>query len=78
MQEAIDYLKCQGFSCDEIYTEFPVHNCYRHGDRYRHRGIDVVGISPKRRIAIECGQCSPAMLDLIRPYFHEVLHFPYR
>lgn len=69
--EAIEFLHNQGFSDDEIYREFGIYT--EHWNRY----IDVVGIKPEKRIAIECGTCSPGNLDLIKPYFDEVLHFPY-
>jgi hypothetical protein len=69
--EAIEFLRTQGFSDDEIYREFSIHT------EQRIRCIDVVGIKRGKKIAIECGTCSTWNLELIKPYFDEVLHFPY-
>jgi hypothetical protein len=71
MQKAIDWLRKEGFNDNQIYTEFSIQI------GYRPRRIDVVGISPQRKIAIECGTCSTSQLELIRPYFDDILHFPY-
>ncbi len=71
IMEAIEFLYNQGFGDDEIYREFGIYT--EHWNRY----IDVVGIKPEKRIAIECGTCSSTNLELIKPYFDEVLHFPY-
>ncbi len=76
IQKAIDFLRTQGFIDDEIYTEFSVHTGCRHGTTGI-RTIDVVGISPKKKVAIECGKTSEGLLRMIRPYFDEVLHFPF-
>lgn len=76
MAKAIDYLKEKGFQDNQIHTEFAVHTNYPHGTTGI-RVVDVVGIKPQKKIAIECGICSSNQLELIRPYFDEVLHFPF-
>ena len=76
MQKAIDFLRAQGFNDDQIYTNLGIYTGCRYGTTGV-RVIDIVGIKPKKKVAIECGKTSEGLLRMIRPYFDEVLHFPY-
>lgn len=64
---AKDYLRDREFSDRQIYEEWVDNNT-----NYR---IDVVGISSKGRIAIECGGCKQEKLDELEEYFDEVIHY---
>lgn len=76
IEEAINFLRRQGFDDAQIYIEFHIHTGCRHGTTGI-RSIDVAAIKTERKIAIECGKTSEGLLRMIRPYFDEVLHFPY-
>jgi len=73
VQKAIDYLRGQGFKDEEIYTAFVIQTEFRPQPRI----VDVVGIKSDYKVAIECGKTSPALLEMLQPYFDEVLHFPF-
>ena len=73
VKKAIDYLRVNGFKDEEIYTAFVIQTKFRPQPRI----VDVVGLRSGHRIAIECGKTSRGYLDMIRPYFDEVLHYPF-
>jgi len=71
----------EGFSKDEIFTEFVVYSSnyprkqFHHGEFYYK--IDVVGIDNKRIWAVECGRINYPKLRELKEIFDKVLHIPY-
>jgi len=68
-EEAIEQLRRMGFHDDEIFLE------YRTVEGIR---VDVVGISPERRVAIECGDTyKGARHRILERSFDTVIYKPY-
>ena len=70
-QLAKEYLLHQGFLPDQIFEEYFVNVG---SVQFR---IDVVGISDKDSIAIECGTTQPERLSTLKYFFNKVIHVPY-
>ncbi len=71
VRKSIDYPKSRGVKDEQ--TAFGIQT----KSRTQPRVIDVVGIKPGLRIAIACGKTPRAYLDMLSPYFDEVLHLPF-
>ncbi len=67
IKKAKETLKRKGFADNEIYEEFWFKN-------YR---VDVVGWNPKRKVAVECGYCSPGKKQDLTRFFDEIICLPF-
>jgi hypothetical protein len=65
------YLEFLGYVDSEITEEYDVEINKK---KYR---VDVVGISDKRKTAIECGNTSPEKYFILHAHFDDVILFPY-
>ncbi len=66
-KKAEKILKEKGFTEDEIFPEFWFKN-------YR---VDAVGWNPRRKVAVECGYCSPEKKKDLERFFDEVICLPH-
>lgn len=77
-RHVIDWLAQQGAS--KIITEYCFVTENQNEDNmltHKLTKIDIVGIFPNRKVAIEVGNCKQEKIELLKVTFNEVYHFPY-
>jgi hypothetical protein len=66
VEKAKEMLKREGFADKEIFGEF----------WFKEYRVDAVGWSPRRKVAVECGYCTPRKKEDLEQFFDEVICLP--
>lgn len=72
-EKAKEILKKKGFSDKEIFNEYQVE--FSENVKFRH-DVDVAGIKPDLKIAIEIGSTPKNRINNLKKIFDEVIHIP--